>query len=542
MTDKDFYPNNEKDSNELPDLSPNNWEPFKEDDDLKSLEPEKQEDEYFSPYADQYENESFDNHLNEESTFDDYYAPPPYGYGYGYPQNNIPPQNMGYPNFNGMPNAPNMPYPAPNFTDPNINKKKAKKDKKGLTKGSVAVLLVVCILLSGICGVGGALIVNAINNNRLTSSGSLIINRVEGENGNGSAQNNSSDLTVAQISDKSADSVVEITTESVVTGSFMQQYISSGAGSGVIISADGYIISNNHVVAGATNIVVTLRNGEVYEAKVVGTDSTLDVALLKVEAENLKPAIFGSSESLKVGDTAVAIGNPLGQLGGTVTTGIISALDRDIDIDGVTMSLLQTNAAINPGNSGGGLFNGQGELIGLVVAKSAGEAVEGLGFAVPIDDVVEILDDLKEHGYVRGRIYTGLSLIDIPNEQAAAMYGLKKTGVYVNAVDASSAAYKAGIQAADRIVTVDGKEVNTAEEIENILDNHKVGDSVEFGIERTSRKGQTTEGKVTVVLEEYIPSLSDRVDNQESYEQYDEFEGFGDYSDFFNDIFGDFFN
>jgi serine protease Do len=185
-------------------------------------------------------------------------------------------------------------------------------------------------------------------------------------------------LSTSEVASLTSDSVVEITTETVTTDSWMQQYVTNGAGSGVIVTQDGYIVTNNHVIDGASKISVRLKNGTTYTASLIGSDSKTDVALLKIGATGLKPVVLGNSESLKVGDTAIAIGNPLGQLGGTVTEGIISALDRELVIKGKKMSLLQTDAAINPGNSGGGLFNNKGELIGIVVAKSSGSDVEAL--------------------------------------------------------------------------------------------------------------------------------------------------------------------
>ncbi|MDD5924152.1 MAG: trypsin-like peptidase domain-containing protein [Clostridia bacterium] len=560
----DEYENFARDMDEI--HSENDFE--KTDYSEQSYVEPQQDDMYHS-----YENESFHqfnyNKQNEQSgKYENYpvtqpvndYRPRQYS---GY---NNPYQNSGFSgnaNGNGNPynsdgfntQHPNINDPAnpadPMFNNPTaqqtktkIKKEKKKKERKPLTVRSAAVLVAICVLLSGLCGVGGAYVTNKYQQKKGTASSSLVINKIERDYKEASEATAPADLSTAEITGLAADSVVEIITESVATGSFMQQYITSGAGSGVIISDDGYIISNNHVIEGATSISVTLRNGESYDAKLIGYDQTQDVSLIKIDAKDLTPAVFGDSDKIKVGDTAVAIGNPLGQLGGTVTTGIISALDRDIDIEGVTMNLLQTNAAINPGNSGGGLFNGQGELIGLVVAKSSGSDVEGLGFAIPINDVSDILEDLMEYGYVRGRIYLGMSLIDINTKQMAAMYGLSETGVYVNTVDSSSAAYKAGIQSADRITTVGGKEVSSIEEIEEIIDEYEVGDVVSFGIERTSRIGKKTTGTVDVTLEEYIPSLSDRVNNNTAPNQgngNDNGSYYDDWDDIFGDIFGDFF-
>ena len=216
---------------------------------------------------------------------------------------------------------------------------------------------------------------NAKNMNT-TTSGNLTINQVSsGSVTNASAA--SSATTTSDIVKKTADSVVEIATEGITTGSFARQYVTKGAGSGVIISSDGYIVTNHHVIDGASTIKVTLRDGTTsYDATLIGSDEDNDIALLKIEAEGLTPATFGDSSSLAVGDYVVAIGNPLGTLGGTVTDGIISALAREVTIEDKNMTLLQTNAQISPGNSGGGLFNSKGELIGIVNAKDSATEVE----------------------------------------------------------------------------------------------------------------------------------------------------------------------
>ena len=377
---------------------------------------------------------------------------------------------------------------------------KKKKEKKSISAGVVAIVLVLSVLLSCVCGFAGAMLYTnkKVADAEISSNGAMIINKVDIDE---ETAEKVADKSTAQITDEVADTVVEITTEVMSTNSFYGQYISQGAGSGVIISSDGYIVTNNHVIDGASSITVTLRDKTTYEAKLVGTDSIIDVALLKIDATNLKAAKFGDSDKLKVGDKAVAIGNPLGQLGGTVTDGIISALDRDVVIDDETMSLLQTDSAINPGNSGGGLFDGQGALIGIVVAKSSGEEIEGLGFAIPINDVIDILDDLKEHGYVRGRVSVGMQLIDLSNSMYSMYYyGNSQDGCYVYSVDFDSAAYKAGVQQGDRIVSVDGKEISTSSDVEKALEGKKVGDVVTFKIERNGRTAD-----VELELGEYIP-------------------------------------
>lgn len=415
------------------------------------------------------------------------------------------------PYSNAQYTAPQQGYPqytAPQYAQP-VNPYgyntappiKPKKDKKGMSKGAVAILLVVCVLLSTVGGFAGAMIYNKskLAGVGISTNGAMVVNKVEIDE---QTAEKLTDKPTSQIADEVADTVVEITTEIMSTNSFYGQYISQGAGSGVIISSDGYIVTNNHVIDGASSITVTLRDKTSYPAQLVGKDSIVDVALLKIDAKDLKAANFGDSDILKVGDKAVAIGNPLGQLGGTVTDGIISALDRDVVIDDETMNLLQTDTAINPGNSGGGLFDGQGALVGVVVAKSSGEEIEGLGFAIPINDVIDIIDDLKEYGYVRGRVSVGMELIDLTNSMYAMYYyGNTQGGCYVYAVNAGSSAYDAGIQQGDRIVSVDGKEITTSADVEAALDDKSVGDVVEFEIERNGRTAT-----VDVELEEYIPN------------------------------------
>jgi serine protease Do len=306
------------------------------------------------------------------------------------------------------------------------------------------------------------------------------------------------EMTLVDVISMTENSVVEIATETVVNGSIMRQFISEGAGSGVIIKENGYIITAYHVIEDATKIKVTLKNGENYEAKLIGSDSDNDTAIIKIEKTGLTSAVMGDSDLLKVGQTAIAIGNPLGQLGGTVTTGIISALDREIDLGDTIMNLLQTNAAINPGNSGGALFNSKGELIGITIAKSTGSDVEGLGFAIPINDVKDIVNDILTYGYVRGKIQVGVNLLDVSNVYTAMLYGLNSTGVYVQNVVEGSSAEKAGLKPGDRIVEFDGKNIMSFSEFKKELNKHEVGETVELVVVREGR-----EKTLKVYLSEY---------------------------------------
>lgn len=375
--------------------------------------------------------------------------------------------------------AANAAYSAPRYSaaaSPSVKKEK----KKG--KGLVATLIIIGLLASAGLGFGGGMLANTLSDNGIIQSDDgLTIQKVV--NTVSTTDSNSGEMTTADIVKNTENSVVEITTEVVRTGSLTQQYITSGAGSGVIISENGYIVTNNHVINGAEKIVVTLHDGTTYDAKLIGTDSEIDIALLKVEANDLSAAVIGDSSKLSVGEKTVVIGNPLGQLGGTVTEGIISALNRDLVIDGVTKNLLQTSAAINPGNSGGGMFNSRGELIGVVVAKTVDEEVEGLGFAIPINDVSDVIGDLKEYGYVRGRAEIGISVVDVLNSQTAMMYGVNSTGVYISAVNTSSAE-KSGFKVGDKITSVENKTISSKSDIEAAIKSHKVGDTITVIVDR----------------------------------------------------------
>ena len=307
----------------------------------------------------------------------------------------------------------------------------------------------------------------------------------------------SGELSIKDIAKLTENSVVEITTESVIRGSRLGQFVTEGAGSGVIIASDGYIVTNNHVVDNAGKIMIKLKNGEIFETTVVGRSSDVDIAVLKIEATDLQPVVLGDSEKLVVGDTAVVVGNPLGS-GATVTNGIISAMDREIDLGDSVMNLLQTNAAVNPGNSGGGLFNGKGELVGIVIAKSAGEDIEGIGFAIPINDIKNTIYEIKTYGYIRGRVMLGVNLLEINNAWDAMIYNLDSLGVYVRSVEEDSDAKKAGIKAGDRITSVDGAEVLTADDVKKAISKKSPGDKVSLGIYRNGR-----EYNINIVLSEY---------------------------------------
>jgi len=311
----------------------------------------------------------------------------------------------------------------------------------------------------------------------------------------------------------SVSEVVKIVQDAVVVidvtfnvESFFGTQTSSGAGSGVLISADGYILTCHHVVADESaktkSIRVTLNSGAVYNATLVGADAGSDLAVIKIEPKNQEQFVYaehGRSDRLVVGEHVVAIGNPLGTLGGSVTDGIISATERTIQTsDGTNMTLLQTNAAINSGNSGGGLFNLDGQLIGIVNAKYAAQGVEGLAFAIPIDSAYEVELELIQYGYVRGIVDHGLEVWDVTAENLRSnyyYYNIKTIGVYV-----MTSSFNEDLQYKDRIVSVNGIEIKTGAELNAVVEEHRVGEKLSIVYERD---GVTYTTELTVG--EYVP-------------------------------------
>ncbi len=399
-----------------------------------------------------------------------------------------------YNQISGMYSYPKNDYSYTNMQNTSSTPPTAKKEKK--KKNSFGLILC-CVAISAICGLGGALGGSFIYDN--------VINKPAATQGNGSGNTaviyqsacvctpddaTNDEGVVANVANACLPSVVEIRTEAVVNNSFYGQYVTTGAGSGVIITQDGYIVTNNHVISGASSITVRLTSGDEYEAKLIGADAQTDIAVIKIDASGLKPAVYGDSKELVVGELAIAIGNPLGKLGGTVTNGIISALDREITVEGEQMVLLQTNAAVSPGNSGGGLFNSNGELIGIVNAKSSGDNVEGLGFAIPINTAEPIIKDIIENGHVTGRPSLGITIVDITTEYQKYTYKVNEYGVYIQ--KSVNGDFKAG----DRIIAVDGNSVSVSSDIKAIINSHKVGDTVTVTV---SRKNKILDVEVTLM-------------------------------------------
>ena len=353
------------------------------------------------------------------------------------------------------------------------------RKKRGIGKkvlaGVLALVLVAAVSFGG--GFAGYLVASK-------NGGQTVM--YQAASGGSATSTSSTGGSLSDVAGAVTPSVVVVTTEQIVTDNYFWggQQVLSGAGSGVILTTDGYIVTNYHVVEGAQQITVTLHDDSTYTATVVGSDQQSDIALLKIDATGLTPAVLGDSDSVQVGEVVIAVGNPMGTLGGTVTDGIVSALNRDISVEGNEMTLMQTSAAISPGNSGGGLFNTNGELIGIVNAKYSDEDAEGLGFAIPVNTMKTVVQDLLENGYVTGRPALGITVITVGDVQTAMQYGVSSLGVYVNSVDEGSGAEAAGMKAGDRIVSIGTQLVESTDDVTNALKSYNVGDVVEVQVDR----------------------------------------------------------
>ena len=351
--------------------------------------------------------------------------------------------------------------------------------RKGFRKTMILTVSMICISFVAIIGIFFATnpeLFGAVQNEQQSNGSSLL----QAEQLN--ASSTPGDGNVISAVEKATDSIVEIVTETRQFNPYASQFVTEGAGSGVILTTDGYVITNKHVVDSASSITVRLQDGSEHKAELIGTDEKTDLAVLKINANGLTPATFADSDTIQVGQVALAIGNPLGELGGTVTDGIISAKDRAITIDGQTMTLLQTSAAVNPGNSGGGLFDSSGNLIGVVNAKTSGTNIEGLAFAIPSNIVSSIANELIENGYISGRPQLGIKVY-----QQSGYYSPTQNG-YAGGVYIAELLVDSGLQVNDQIISVDGKEIASTTDISLALDQHSVGDIVEVVVNRNNER------------------------------------------------------
>lgn len=341
-------------------------------------------------------------------------------------------------------------------------------------------------------------------------------------------------LQPSQVYAQNVNAVVAISNQGISTNIFGQVSQTASSGSGFIISADGYVVSNYHVVQGASKLTVILASGKEYEAQLVGYDKTNDISVLKINAQDLPFVKLGSSDSLVVGDRVAAIGNPLGELTSSMTVGYVSAKDRSVNTDGTSMNMLQTDAAINSGNSGGPLFNMRGEVVGITTAKysgtsNSGAVIEGIGFAIPIDDVDGMIQDLVDKGYVSGA-YLGVVVEDVSSEDVRR-YGLPQ-GALVTEVTAGFAAERAGMLARDIIVELGGEKVDSISGLTRVLRDFKPGDEVSVKVYRGG-----AEVDLKIVLDEK-PNQTESTPQQTQPEESTSQSPFDSYDNFLWPFFG----
>ena len=363
---------------------------------------------------------------------------------------------------------------------PPVQAPRAKKNRGGVKIVAVAL---VCALLGGAAGAG---IMAALNGGRDQNTATVnvsdrpveevVLHPVDGQRLLSDAENYAANVNRAVSINCSA-----------TTNYFGQTVENASSGSGFILTADGYIVTNHHVIEGATTVKVTLYSGETYDATIIGSDEDYDIGVIKVDVANLDPVVIGNSEKLNVGDRVLAIGNPLGELTFSQTGGMVSSVNRAINVDGTPFNMIQTDTSINPGNSGGPLFNSYGEVVGIVTAKYStysDSVVEGLGFAIPINDVMAMIEDIMTNGYVTNKPYLGVSAGTLTEQMAAQYrYGIS-SGVFIYSVEEGFAAARAGLQMGDVIRKVDDYTITSLEDLTAVKKNYAAGDKCTLTVYR----------------------------------------------------------
>ena len=358
----------------------------------------------------------------------------------------------------------------------------------------VTALILACAVAGGLAGWGGAAIAGSGSNSGKTTIQqsdrqpvTVQVKKVDGQ----------TKMDPATVYASVVNSAVSINCSATSTNIFGQQTQTASSGSGFIITEDGYVVTNYHVVSGASSVQVTLYNGDTYDATVIGGDSDYDVAVLKINASGLQPVTLGESADVNVGDTVLAIGNPLGELTFSMSQGIVSSCDRAINVDGTPFNMIQVDCSINPGNSGGPLVNLYGEVVGIVSAKYSSYSsttVEGLGFAIPISDVRSIITDIMENGAVTDKAYMAITAGTM-NEQMAAQFNIDVTeGVFVYSVVEGGAGEKAGLRLGDVITKMGDKTLTSRQDLSAAMKGYRAGDTVTLTV---YRGGQYIEMELT---------------------------------------------
>jgi serine protease Do len=392
---------------------------------------------------------------------------------------------------------------------------KVKKPKRPRKSIFIAAACVVCVLIGTAIGLN-------INNDKDDGQEQEMQSAKDETNSTlSSAKTTNTDVSPASdIYSEACQQTVGISSEITTTNIFGQTVSGSTSGSGFVVSEDGYILTNYHVIEeaykGGYDITVMFYNGDTYTATVVGTESDNDIAVLKIDADGLTPAELGDSDSMMVGETIYAVGNPLGELSYTMTDGIVSALDREIATDDSSIiNMFQISAAVNSGNSGGPVYNGQGQVIGITTAKYGDVGVEGLGFAIPINDAIEIANELIQNGYVSGKPYMGLSAYDVSS--SAVHYYNMVAGAYIASIEEGSCAEKAGMEVGDIITAIGETKVESVEDLKAAVKNYSAGDTAPITLYR-SGKYET----VDLVFDEKAPTTtptSDGIEEQDAQAQ-----------------------
>ena len=391
------------------------------------------------------------------------------------------------------------------------------KNKKGASLGAVIASCLICAMLGGLCG---AALVERRMDPRLAAAEQSIAALDESVRelpvlkqssaGSIAATAYGGEMSAGDVYDMACRQVVGVTSEITYTNFFGMRSSAAVSGSGFIITPDGYILTNYHVIEDAykagLDVTVIMYDGTRYPAQIVGVEADNDVAVLKIDADGLSAVTLGDSDSMRVGDTVYAVGNPLGELEFSMTTGHVSAKDRRIvtESNGDSISMFQIDAAVNTGNSGGPVYNARGEVVGIVTAKYKSSGVEGIGFAIPIKDAASIAQELVTIGYVTGKAHLGVSVNSKYNEMYARYYGWP-VGAYIDSVDAGSSADQAGIEAGDIITKIDGDPIRSFDDLRSAIKRHGAGETVDIELYRADEIHS-----VPVVFDEERPMQTDR--------------------------------
>ena len=403
---------------------------------------------------------------------------------------------------------PNVPIDTKNYADEPSDQNRGSGKKKGAAK--IVALALVCALVGGLVGAGASSAAAKVNHTSIQISDREVA-QVQTVKVDGKTQ-----MTMPEVYASNVNSVVSINV-SATTNYFGQTVQTAASGTGFFITEDGYILTNHHVISDASSVKVTLYNGETYDATVIGSDEDYDIAVLKIDVTGATPVVLGDSSKVAIGESVAAVGNPLGELTFSMSEGIVSCVNRAINVDGTPFNMIQVDCSINPGNSGGPLFNSYGEVVGIVSAKYSSYSnttVEGIGFAIPIDDVLAMVKDIMTDGYVTNKPYIGITPQNM-TAQMAQQYRYDVTqGVFVCSVEPGSAAEKAGLQMGDVITKIGDTAISDMNDLNAAKKSYRAGDTVTLTIYRA---GGTKEVELTF---DAVPQTQDTAqDNSQQQQQ-----------------------